>query len=169
VCIARGSVPADILLIGDAPGPSEDIIGRPFIGPAGKLLDAIVGQVFDGQFDLCFTNLVGCMPINEDSGTKFTEPSKECIKACNPRLIELIRLVKPKAVVLVGKVAKQSIIGQADFADLPEGNCSWLRKNEYIWFADIIHPAVILRMDLSQQSLAIRRCVASLEDLTAHL
>jgi uracil-DNA glycosylase len=62
VVLARGRIPAPILLCGEAPGVSEDVLGSPFIGPAGKLLDHILARAIDGQFDYCLTNLVGCIP-----------------------------------------------------------------------------------------------------------
>ena len=73
----RGQVPCDILLIGEAPGPSENVLGEPFAGPAGHLLDQIVGQSGLGKFRLCFTNLVGCIPL-EAPGQKFAESSGLC-------------------------------------------------------------------------------------------
>jgi DNA polymerase len=55
---ARGHVPCDILIIGEAPGASEDIIGRPFVGPAGILLDDILEKSLDPDIRVAMTNLV---------------------------------------------------------------------------------------------------------------
>jgi uracil-DNA glycosylase family 4 len=48
VVLVRGSVPCDVLFIGEAPGQSEDVVGRPFVGPAGKLLDRIIEDALSG-------------------------------------------------------------------------------------------------------------------------
>lgn len=168
VCLARGNIPADILIIGEAPGSSEDIFGQPFMGPAGHLLNGILQEALQARFSIYLTNIVACMPVDEDN-TKTAEPDKASIKACRPRLIEIIRIVKPKAIVLAGKLAEATIKGQADFADQLDHYCSWLPKGEYIKFTKILHPAAIIRMDVSQKSLAIKRCIAILEDLAGNL
>ncbi len=62
IVLARGKVPAPILFIGEAPGASEDALGKPFIGPAGKVLDDIITVALDGQYDYALTNLVACYP-----------------------------------------------------------------------------------------------------------
>jgi DNA polymerase len=148
VVIARGSVPTDILFVGEAPGASEDVIGRPFVGPAGKLLDRIINQAIDGQFDYCLTNLVCCIPKDEAVKGKLGAPPTECVIACAPRLYEFIQLCKPRLIVAVGQLSAKHI-PQKDLS------CPVI---------EIIHPAAILRMDISQQSLAYQRCVVALED-----
>ncbi len=157
VVFARGKIPAPILLIGESPGTSEDILATPFIGPAGKLLDRILERSIDGQFDYCITNLVGCIP-KESEGDKSGEPPLESIKACEEKLVELVNLCKPKLIVLVGKLSHKFVSGQAQF-----GACSWL-KGKPMQFADIIHPAAILRADVSQKGLAIQRSIVTLEE-----
>lgn len=162
VVLARGKLPADILFIGEAPGASEDVIGKPFVGPAGKLLDKIIGLGIFGQYNYVMTNLVACIPKGDD-GSKVGEPSKECIEACSFRLKEFVQLVKPKLVVLVGRLAAKHVYGQAQF-DPP-----WLVPPDYLDFLEIIHPAAILRMDVSQKGLAIKRCVVIMENAVENL
>lgn len=155
VVLARGKLPAAILFIGEAPGASEDVIGKPFVGPAGKLLDRIIERGIDGQYDYVLTNLVACIPKGED-GNKMGEPSKRCILACLPRLKEFIELCKPRVIVSVGRLAGYFVPNYFgyDDADL---------------FAKITHPAAILRMDVSRKGLAIKRCVITLEDVVENL
>lgn len=177
VCLVRGKLPADVLFIGEAPGPSENTIGQPFIGPAGKLLDHIIEEALDkaghdpsdtdtggvnaGGDDItwvpailriAFTNLVGCIPKSEETGEKFTEPPAYAIKKCRERLEEMIDLAKPKLLVLVGQLAVKHV---PDYWEGPK--------------AAIIHPAAILRADISQRSLAIKRCVVTLTEAFAKL
>ncbi len=149
VVLARGKVPAEILFIGEAPGVSEnaDSRRRPFHGPAGKLLDRILRQAIDGQYDYALTNLVACIPLDSE-GIKTAEPSAECIEACRPRLLEFANLVKPNLVVLVGKLAAKH------YNDLLGS----------VRTISIIHPAAILRMDLPQKNLAVHRATVVLSD-----
>lgn len=166
IVLARGSLPCDVLFIGEAPGPSEDVIGQPFVGPAGHLLDEIMTRAGFDETDVgvrpvtrAFTNLVACIPKDESSGDKFTEPPLESIKACFPRLVELVRMAKPKLIITVGKLAAKHVYGQAQFDPV-----DWLPENHFIQWEEIIHPAAILRMDLSQRGLQIQRTIVKLSD-----
>lgn len=151
IVLARGKIPCDILFCGEAPGASEDILGKPFIGPAGKLLDYIIETAIDGQYDYALTNLIGCIPIDE-SGEKAGQPSMESIRACAPRLVDFIKLCKPKLIVHVGALSAKHAL------DL--GQASTIQ---------ILHPAAILRADISTRGLAIQRCVIQLEDALEEL
>ena len=149
VVLCRGRLPCDVLFIGEAPGQSEDVLGKPFVGPAGKLLDSIIEEAIDGQFDYALTNVVACIPLDEN-GDKMSEPPEEAIKACNERLLELMTMANPKLCVAVGKIPAK-----------------WVPKltgyGQHENLIAITHPAAILRMDVSQQGLAIQRCVAAIE------
>ena len=147
IVLARGKVPAEVLFVGEAPGPSEDVLGKPFVGPAGKLLDKIIEVGIDGRVDYCLTNLVACFP-REAKGKGFNEPSEDEIESCGDRLREFTLLCKPKLVVCVGKLASRwapTIIGTGGYIS-------------------IIHPAAILRMDVSRKGLAIQRCIVAVSD-----
>lgn len=167
VVFCRGDIPCDVLFVGEAPGKSEDVLGLPFVGPAGKLLDSIISQALgdcgkitlgkDGQEIIvrprwAFTNLVSCIPLNED-GDKTSEPEAQEIKSCAPRLSELVRICKPRLIIRVGQLAAKSIIGQAQF-----GNCEWL-GDKFMEFATIDHPAYILRQSAAHKPLLIRKAV----------
>lgn len=150
---ARGKIPADILLVGEAPGVSEDTLGIPFVGPAGKLLDRIIQSGIPPKVRWCITNLVCCYP-RDAKETKNHEPPKEAILACGPRLAQLYTLCRPKAIIAVGGLSDK-----------------WLGKillqekivQTHLVYATILHPAAILRLDVSQRSLAIRRAVATFQ------
>ncbi len=149
VVFARGILPAPILFIGEAPGKSEDVIGKPFIGPAGKLLDRIIERAIDGQYDYVLTNLVCCIP-KDSKGDKLGDPPDVSIKACAPRLREFAGLCKPELIVLVGKLPAKWVPRLLKF-----GNTRTV---------EIIHPAAILRMDVSQKGLAVQRSIVRLSD-----
>lgn len=151
--MGKGRIPADVLLVGEAPGQSENILGQPFVGPAGKLLGRIVddAQSDSGkQLTLFWTNLVGCMPVEEETLRKRGEPLPDEIQACRPRLDELMKLIKPKLIVAVGGLAEKEAKAHGW-----EGRASVVA---------VVHPAAIMRMDISQRGLAIQRCVVQLSD-----
>lgn len=105
----RGYCPADVLFIGEAPGSSEDIIGKPFVGPAGRVLDDIITGVSDHVFGrpdaytYCITNVVACFP---QTNGKARKPSKEEAQACRSRLYQMICLSQPRLIITLGAVAE---------------------------------------------------------------
>jgi DNA polymerase len=150
VVLGRGTLKADICFIGEAPGDSEDATAQPFTGPAGTELDRIIDRAL-GSLNLTYaiTNLVGCLPI--DDGEK-GQPNEEAIKACTSRLQEFVRLVDPKLIVCVGKMAKDwlepGIVGSVAFhRDIPQ--------------VHIIHPAAIIRSPVAQRSLLVQRAAVT--------
>lgn len=170
IVLARGKVPCDVLLIGEAPGQSEDVVGQPFVGPAGKLLDHLIDRAgwnepidvapFEGDNQTrplvrcAFTNLVACFP-KEAKKEGVNEPSDAAIKACTPRLAEFIELSNPQMVVCVGNLASK-----------------WMRKvrdqlgdDGLPHLIDIVHPAAILRANESQQGLMKQRVVVQLANV----
>lgn len=155
---SRGNLPADVLFIGEAPGPSEDSLGKPFVGPAGKVLDLILEKTLESlpQETLiggvvrhprfCITNATLCYPGRDSKGT-IKAPGKEAIKACNPRLVEFVELVSPKLIVRLGNVAKSAT--------------KELVENYPI--RSMIHPSAINYMDdIQMQHITVERCVARL-------
>jgi uracil-DNA glycosylase len=88
---ARGKLPCDVLFLGEAPGESENALGIPFIGIAGKQLDKVVSKAVPSSLRVAFSNMVSCIP-REVSGAKAEQPSDEQIKACAPRLQEFVKI-----------------------------------------------------------------------------
>ena len=163
VVLARGTIPCDVLFVGEAPGAGEDVLGVPFVGPAGKLLDEIIESAWPStpgvDRSIAFSNILACIP-KASKGNKIhsgAEIPEECLDACSGRLTELVNLCIPKVIVLVGQLAKKRIHGQAQFGSKWEGEGSSI-----IHFVEIIHPAAILRMDISKRGLAVQRTVVAL-------
>lgn len=107
VVMARGTVPCEVLFVGEAPGDSEDVVGRPFVGPAGKLMDHIIERALGGPDDpdtpsYALFNLVGCVPRSED-GNKSGAPDDEAIRACMPRLQDFAHTCDEPVLVSVNR------------------------------------------------------------------
>ncbi len=103
---ARGNPDADIMIIGEAPGPKEDAAGKPFIGRAGQLLDTVLAQIGLNEDTLYITNLVNWRPANN------RKPTEAEIALCMPIITRHIALVKPRILVLVGSAAMTAFTGQ---------------------------------------------------------
>ncbi len=157
ICLARGVVPCDVLFVGIAPGSNENTHGRPFVGPAGKLLDRIIEQamweVEDGKpaWTYALTNLVACFPaIAKAEGVNDPELSE--IAACRPRLLEFANIAGPLLVVRVG-----SLVGEQVHHD---GGGKFYGAD----VCDIVHPAAILKgkVPLAQKEMAVQRAAVVL-------
>lgn len=96
----RGNPKANLVLIGEAPGEDEEISGRPFTGPAGRLLDAaLVSAGLDPAEDVWIANVVGCRPPGN------RRPTTDEIRSCRNRLYRMQRVVPARFVLLLGATA----------------------------------------------------------------
>jgi len=99
-------VPAEVLFVGEAPGKTEDVMGKPFVGRAGKLLDYWIEYAKTKiDFTYCISNLVACRPTDRMGGENRV-PTAEEINNCAPRLQELYDMCKPRVLVFLGQTAK---------------------------------------------------------------
>lgn len=138
--IYRGNPEAKLMIVGEAPGPRENEIGKPFVGRAGKLLDEILGAVnFDPEQDVFISNSVFRMPPGEDKN--FRKPTNDEIEGYKPYLLELIRLVDPTIMLLAGNVATQSLLGQTGITKLRGQWSDWHGR----LVMPIFHPSYLLR------------------------
>ncbi len=118
VVISRGNPNAKLLIVGEAPGPEENIKGKPFVGKAGQMLDKILQAAnFDPETDVYITNSVFRLPPGED-GKAFRKPSDAEIDFYRPYVLEIIRLVNPKIMLLTGNVASYSILRKTGITSL---------------------------------------------------
>jgi DNA polymerase len=101
----EGSNRPDILFVGEGPGETEDQFGRPFIGKAGQLLDKIIQKMGLRREDVFIGNVVKCRPPNN------REPLKDEVEACLPYLHQQLRILQPKVIVCLGKVALNNLLG----------------------------------------------------------
>ncbi len=141
VVISRGNPQAKLIIVGEAPGPEENIKGKPFVGRAGQLLDKILQSAdFDPEKDVYITNSVFRMPPGED-GKSFRKPTTEEIEYYRPFVFEIIRLIDPVIMLLTGNVACQSILGKTGITSL---RGKWTQMDER-WVMPIFHPSYLLR------------------------
>lgn len=141
IVISRGNPQAKLLIIGEAPGPEENIKGKPFVGRAGQLLDKILEAAeFNPETDVYITNSVFRLPPGED-GKSFRKPTDKEIEYYRPYVLEIIRLVDPRIMLLTGNVACQSILGKTGITSL-RGQWSQIQGR---WVMPIYHPSYLLR------------------------
>jgi DNA polymerase len=102
-----------MMLVGEQPGDQEDRRGRPFVGPAGKLLDKALAAAEVDRERLYVTNAVKHFKFTRTSGTRriHKTPSRLEVVACRPWLFAEIASVEPEVVVLLGATAAQALMG----------------------------------------------------------
>ncbi|MER3491093.1 MAG: uracil-DNA glycosylase [Mastigocladus sp. ERB_26_2] len=135
--VGRGSLEAPIMVVGEAPGQNEDETGLPFVGRAGQLLEKILQSVkLDTEKDVYICNVNKCRPPNN------RVPTNEEIEACKPYLLEQIRLVDPKIILLTGATAVKGLIG--DKRGITKIRGTWMEWEGRLCMP-IFHPSYLLR------------------------
>ncbi|MEE3719827.1 uracil-DNA glycosylase [Tumidithrix elongata RA019] len=137
VVVERGNRQALIAIIGEGPGQNEDETGLPFVGKAGQLLDKILQSVdLDPEKDVYICNVVKCRPPNN------RVPEDIEMAACKPYLLEQIRLIDPKIILLTGATAVKAVTG--DKRGITKIRGEW-GEWEGRLIMPILHPAYLLR------------------------
>ncbi|MBR5467692.1 MAG: uracil-DNA glycosylase [Firmicutes bacterium] len=136
VVIGKGNKNADIMFIGEGPGEQEDIQGYPFVGPAGQLLDRMLAAIDMSIDDVYIANIVKCRPpLNRD-------PKEEEQQACINYLRYQLKLIEPKIIVCLGRIAAKAII-DPDFR-ITKQRGQWVERKGY-WITATYHPSALLR------------------------
>jgi DNA polymerase len=140
----EGRRSAHLMLVGETPGDREDLEGRPFVGPAGRELDKAFSAVGIDRCDVYLTNVVKHFKF-EERGTRriHKTPSRAEVDACLPWLDNEIKLVKPRALVLLGAVAAKAVFGGSFTLTRHRGEL--LQSGLAPIVTVTVHPAVILR------------------------
>ena len=138
VVFGTGNPDADLMFIGEGPGAEEDRQGIPFVGPAGQLLTRIIGAIGLARGDVYIANVVKCRPPGN------RDPQPDEVAACRGFLEEQVRLVAPRVLVALGRIAAQTLLGN----ELPVGRMrgSWHRVFG-VPLRVTYHPAALLRND----------------------
>lgn len=137
VVFGVGNENADILFVGEGPGENEDLQGEPFVGKAGQLLDKYL-EVIDlhRSKNIYIANIVKCRPPQN------RDPAPEEQEICIEWLRWQTRLIKPKIIVCLGRIAAQKLISPDFRVTKEHGN--FIQKGN-ILFMGTFHPAALLR------------------------
>ncbi len=148
-----------IMAVGEAPGPDEDRLGKPFVGRAGEFLNyALMEAGIDRERDLYLANVLKCIPVEFSKGSNgtavpilnkygkksFRAPRIEEINACSKWLEAQIKIVKPKFILAMGNPAVQYFLGRGVNVTSILGEPRKIRNGEISVFP-VMHPSYIIR------------------------
>ena len=131
-----GPVPSPVVFVGEGPGQQEDLQGEPFVGPAGKLLDDMLSIIDLSRENSYICNIVKCRPPQN------SDPMDDEQDACIGYLYEQLRILQPRMIVCLGRIAAMRLI-KPDFRITREhGN--WSERDGVLYTA-LYHPSALLR------------------------
>lgn len=138
VVFGEGNPESPLVFVGEGPGAQEDRTGRPFVGPAGQLLDKILAGVELDRSKVYITNVVKCRPPGN------RDPEEGELEACRPILESQLARIKPRILVVLGNVPKRALLGP----DAP--GITRCRGFYYPWrprtvLVPFFHPSYLLR------------------------
>lgn len=135
----EGDPKSGIVFIGEAPGKFEDLKGKPFVGPAGKILEENLQRVGLKREEVFITNVLKCRPPRN------RDPLPEEIKTCLPYLREQLRLMKPKIIVTLGRFALR-LFSKRTITEVhgEPFKVHWRKEKLKFWVLPLYHPAVAL-------------------------
>ena len=132
-----GNPDADILFVGEGPGEQEDLKGEPFVGKAGILLDKMLACIgMSRKENVYIANIVKCRPPHN------RDPLPEERQACIPYLRAQTKLIRPKIIVCLGKVAATTLIDPS--FSIMRSHGVWYERKGF-WMIATFHPAALLR------------------------
>jgi len=140
----EGDPCAQLMLIGEGPGETEDLLGRPFVGRAGQLLEKMLGAIGLAREDVYICNTVKCRPtLPGPRGPKNRAPEPDEMINCRPFLDEQIDIIHPRAILALGAPAAKTFLGR-DFA-ISKMRGRWYEGPQGIALMATFHPAYLLR------------------------
>lgn len=131
-----GNENADIMFIGEGPGADEDTQGIPFVGKAGQLMNKAFDVVGIEREEVYIANIVKCRPPNN------RDPEPDEVINCINYLRNQVMIVKPKIIVLLGRISLQNILGKEYKMTASRGK--WVERKG-IYYMPTWHPAALLR------------------------
>jgi uracil-DNA glycosylase family protein len=157
----EGARKADIMLVGEQPGDQEDRKGRPFVGPAGRLLDDALGQAGIDRRRAYVTNVVKHFKWQERGKRRIhKKPNGSEIMACRPWLDAEIDVVRPRALVCLGATAAQALLGK-DFR-VSRSRGEPIESELAPLVMATVHPSSILRGPEGERAEALQAFVSDL-------
>ena len=137
VVFGEGPLDAEVMCIGEGPGEQEDLSGRPFVGRGGKLLDDMLEIIdLDRKKNVYIANMVKCRPPQNRDPLNIEQ------EACSQWLEAQIRLLNPRIIICLGRIAAMTYIRE-DFK-ISREHGHWFEKDGILRIA-LFHPAAILR------------------------
>ena len=161
----EGPVPARLMLVGEQPGDREDVEGKPFVGPAGRILDEGLEAAGIERTDLYLTNAVKHFkwkPAPRGKRRIHDTPNRTEVVACHPWLVSEVELVDPELIVALGSVAARAVAGRPVKVLAERG---LIAESEFgVPFLTTVHPSSIVRIrEAPERQAAMDAFVADLE------
>ncbi|MFL6577006.1 MAG: UdgX family uracil-DNA binding protein [Povalibacter sp.] len=160
----EGRAHASVMLVGEQPGDQEDLTGKPFVGPAGKILDKALTELAVDRSAVYITNAVKHFKFEMRGKRRLhKKPADVEIAACHQWLEREIALIQPTLIVAMGATAARSIFGRATAIERNRGHV--IERQTSGAAADIlvtIHPSFLLRMPPQDKPAAFKRFVDDL-------
>jgi uracil-DNA glycosylase family protein len=165
----EGPRSAEVMLVGEQPGDKEDRQGHPFVGPAGRLLDAALEQAGIDRSRVYVTNSVKHFKfVQIERGRRLhKKPSPGEVRACHPWLQEEIRLVRPRVIVALGATAGQALLGKQFRVTQNRGKP--IRSDMAEAIVATVHPSAVLRAPEVAREEARREFFADLKAVATYL
>ncbi|MDX6509660.1 MAG: uracil-DNA glycosylase [Gaiellaceae bacterium] len=164
----EGARSAAVLLVGEQPGDQEDLAGRPFVGPAGKLLDRALEEAGIDRKSAYVTNAVKHFKWEARGKRRIhAKPSWSEVAACRPWLEAELAVVKPTVLVLLGAVAAQGLLGSQFRVTKQRGELVDSPLAPHV--TATIHPSAILRGEPADRERELSRLVDDLRKVAALL
>ncbi len=116
VVFGVGSLEADLMFVGEAPGVDEDIKGEPFVGKAGQLLTRIIQTMGLSRESVYIGNVLKCRPDTPGRRYGNRKPTPQEMVTCRPYLMEQIRTIRPRVLVALGATAVEGLMGMSSVA-----------------------------------------------------
>jgi DNA polymerase len=142
VAFGVGSIDAQLMFIGEAPGADEDEQGEPFVGKAGQLLTKIIQATGLQRADVYIANILKCRPDTPGQSAGNRKPTSDEMATCIPYLHEQIDLIRPKVIVALGATAVEGLLGKTIGITKLRGTWKTYRG---IPLMPTYHPAYLLR------------------------
>jgi len=152
VVFGVGSIDAELMFIGEAPGADEDDQGEPFVGKAGQLLTRIIQTMGLTRETVYIGNILKCRPDTPGQAAGNRKPTPDEMQTCIPYLHEQIDLIRPKVIVALGATSVEGLLGKTIGITKLRGNWKTYRG---IPLMPTYHPAYLLR----NQALSEKRRV----------
>ncbi len=162
--MGEGDIRNKIMLIGEAPGATEDELGRPFVGRSGNLLRQLMEEVGLTRENFFITNMVKCRPPEN------RKPTKEEIEACWPFLKEQIDELSPALVVTAGNTPTQWFLNTRKGVTALRGQFyTWTLEKKEMQIRPIFHPSYLLRNRSREKGRPIDLTLFDLREIATFL